>query len=253
MGSSSLLAKSKLRYFAAYIIGALLVWAIVGCGGSGMNGIASTGGKLSLTIAWPAKGQSRYLPVYASSLYFSLAPTDFQGPTQTLIVNRPDTLPLVQIVEFNGPLTSGHYSLTGLAMTSADGQGQVVASASSNVFIAPTGVTTVPLTLASTLYSLDLLDVPLNLQPNNSFQLRVRVLDKDKNEVFIPPSDLTWSVVIGKSVASIDDTGTVTGLTDGAAQVRVSELGANLYSQGDVTVSDAPPPMRRHAVRAKRK
>jgi len=171
MGSSSLLAKSKLRYFAAYFIGALLVWAMVGCGGSGSNGIASNSGKVSLTIAWPAKGQSRYLPVYASSLYFALTPTDFEGPTQTLIVNRPDTLPQVQIVEFNGPLTSGHYSLTGLAMTNSDGQGQVVASATSNLFVAPTGVTTVPLTLASTLYSLDLLDMPLNLQANNSFPI----------------------------------------------------------------------------------
>ena len=241
MGSSSLLVKQKLS-FVAYAIGALLVWAMVGCGGSGGGSTAATPAKVALTIAWPEKKVSRYLPVYASSLVFTLTFQDGEETPRTLTVNRPDTLPLVQTVEFTGPLTSGNYILSGVAMTGPDGTGQVVANATANVFVPPTGVTSVPLTLGSTLYSIDLLDMPLALQVGHEQQLRVRILDKNQNELFIPVSALTWSIVIGKSSASVDDNGLLTASAEGASRVRVSELGANLYSEGQVTVTVAPPP-----------
>ena len=199
-----------------------------------------SGGKVSLSIAWPAKSNSRYIPPYALSLAFTLYALDTQQPPVNLVVNRPDTLPLIQTVTFDGPLLAGHYTLVGLAKTKQNGQGDTVATATNNdVVVQPVGTTTVAMSLASTLYSLELLGVPLNMTVGDVKALQVKVLDQNKVQLFLPNGDLSWSIVFGANVVSLDNGGNVTANAVGAARVRVSEIGAGLYSDGDISVSAA--------------
>jgi hypothetical protein len=217
----------------AYALGAFGVWAVVGCGGSGVD---SGGGKVALTIAWPEP--TRYIPPYAKSISFALYSLDDPNdPGRVLIANRPDILPLIQTVEFVGPIPAGSYSLTGLAMTGTDGTGVTVAKASDTVFVQATGITTVALTLATNLANIDLLDTPISMNVGDVQQLNVKVTDKDNNTIILPNGALTWSVVFGGSRITLDDSGAVTAVSAGSARVRVSEVGAGLYSDGDITVN----------------
>jgi hypothetical protein len=230
----SLLAKNRFAHFLAYALGALVVWAIAGCGGSG-GGMG--GGKVSLTIAWPAPGESRYIPPYAHSLSFTLYALDTEQAPISLVVNRPDTQQLIQTVQFDGPIIGGHYTLTGLAKTGSNGKGDTVATATDNVTVQPTGMTTVSLSLASSLYSVELLDMPLSLTLGQSKSLRVKILDKSKTQIFLPNGALSWSIVFGADVVTLDAQGLLSTSNTGSARVRVSEIGAALYSDGTITVT----------------
>lgn len=230
-----MLAKNRIAQFLAYAVGALVIWAIVGCGGGGSS---TPGGRVSLKIAWPAR-TSRYLPQYANSLSFALYSENNLINPVSLVVNRPAELPLIQEVSFDGPLPADTYILKGLAFTGIDGNGDVVASAIEETVVAAVGTTTVPLSLDSTLASVELNDMPLVMQQGQVQQLSVTVKDKDDNTVFLNNSDLSWSMVFGADVVSVDNDGNVTALTQGDARVRVSEIGAGLYSDGDITVGGA--------------
>ena len=233
-------AKRSIVHFLAYAIGALLVWALVGCGGGGGGGVG--GGNVALKIAWPNVAP-RYIPPYAQSLSFSLYSLD-RNQTLNLVVNRPDTLPLVQTVEFTGPIIAGHYILQGVAKVGFNGMGATVAKNTAPVTVLATGTTTVALTLNSTLYSIDLLDMPLSMKVGDGKQLVVQVFDKDMNQVFLPDGALTWSLLFGADSVSLSDAGFVTATAPGDARVRVSEVGAGLYSEGDVSVAAVSPAFR---------
>lgn len=212
------------------------MWALVGCGGGGGGSVG--GGQVALKIAWPKKTGSRYIPPYAQSLAFSLYSLDSNAASIDLIVNRPDTLPLVQTVDFTGPIPPGRYSLRGVAKVGFNGTGATVANAVANLVQVPvTGTTTVALTLNSTLYSIDLLDMPLSMALGDNKQLTVQVFDKDQSLVFLPDGALTWSLLFGADSVSLTDSGFVSAIAEGSARVRVSEVGAGLYSEGDITVS----------------
>ena len=195
-----------------------------------------SGGKVTMTIAWPQR-TSRYLPQYANSLSFALYSENNLINPVSLIVNRPVEKPLIQEVSFDGPLPADTYILKGTAFTGADGSGSAVAFAVEEVEVAAIGTTTVPLSLDSTLYSVELNDMPLIMKVGQFKQLSVTVKDKDQNLVFLNNSDLSWSMVFGGDVASVDLDGNISALTQGDARVRVSEIGAGLYSDGDITVN----------------
>lgn len=225
-----MLVKNRFATLFAYIVGALLVWAVVGCGGSG----SSSGNGVAMKISWPAP--SRYLPTYARSIVFSLYEVGFEEGARTLTVNRPETLPLIETVKFEGPIPSGTYVVSGQAKTGANGLGDTVSSAFNTVFVPATGTTTVAMTLSSTLSSLTLLNVPMALTVGDLQQLIVVVTDKDGNQVLLPEGALTWSLLFGGDSVSLSESGFLTANAAGTARVRVSEVGANLYSEGDITV-----------------
>lgn len=212
------------------------MWALVGCGGAGAGGAA--GGQVALKIAWPKASSSRYIPPYSHSLSFSLYSLDTNAAPLNLVINRPSDLPLIQTVNFRGPIPAGRYTLQGLAKVGFNGLGDTVAKAQVGLVNVPvSGTATVGLTLATTLYSIDLEDMPLNMMVGGSQQLVVQVLDQDHNQLFLPDGALTWSLLFGGNSVSLTDTGFVTATAAGSARVRVSEVGAGLYSEGDIAVT----------------
>src|SRR4051812_36665930 len=83
-----------------------------GCGGSGSGGsnsAATRKGQVQLHIVWPAKSKAvgRYIPPYASSLFFELSPKGNPNTIYTLVVNRPTGSPATQDVTFGQLLSSG--------------------------------------------------------------------------------------------------------------------------------------------------
>lgn len=226
--------KNRFLTLFAYVVGALLVWAMVGCGGAG----GSSSGSVAMKIAWPAP--TRYLPTYARSIVFSLYNADAlynpEGNSWTVIANRPDTLPLVQTVQFNGPIPAGTYTVTGEAKTGANGLGNTVAAARNTVQVKASGTTTVAMTLGTTLSSLSLRGMPLDINVGQSKLLTVVVKDQQGNQILLPDGALTWSLLFGGDSVTLGPTGFLTANGAGSARVRVSEVGANLYSEGDINV-----------------
>jgi len=210
------------------------------------------GGRVALSIAWPARN-SRYIPPYANSISLTLYSEGNLTSPISLTVNRPADLPLVQQVQFNGPIPADNYTLKGLALTGKDGGGQVVASADAELVVEASGTTNVPMTLASTLYSITLNDMPLSLHVGDVKDLSVTVLDQDHQIIFLNNTDLSWSMVFGADKSSVDSQGIVNGLAEGQARVHVEELGAGIYAEGDINVTSAgsinKKPTIRHALR----
>jgi hypothetical protein len=104
----------------------------------------------------------------------------------------------------------------------------------------------VSMTLASTLKSIELLNMPMTMVEGDSAQLQVKVLDIDDAQIFLPNGALSWSLVFGGGFISVDDEGNVIANAAGSARVRVSEIGAGLYSDGDITV-EVPEALRARA------
>ena len=218
---------------------------LTGCGGGGTSQSATTAvsrhtGKVQLTVNWPALSKSvssRYIPAYASSLYFELTKNDNPTLTYKLAVNRPDAKPSSQTIAFNQFLPVGAYTLAGVARADKDGQGATVASAATSVTVTEGATANVDLALISTIKALTILGQPLSLSVGNSLQLTGKATDPDGKILFVPASALTWTLVTGGSSATLTTGGLLTATAVGAAHIRLAESGAGISSETDVTIT----------------
>ena len=249
---------------APYILTAVTVSLLAllgGCSGSNGNSgkspssavtpvstAATRKGRVQLTVQWPkqetGKATGRYIPAYASSLFFSLQNKDYPQLTYDLPVNRPDTNATTQTVQFSQLIPAGKYALVGFARTEKDGLGATVANAGVEVDVQPDVVTNVDLTLNSTIKSIDISGQPLFLPLSVTLQLTGRALDPDGKTLFVPGTALQWSIVSGSEFATLTSDGKITATATGTVRVRYAEVGAGVSSEADVIIRSqtAQPP-----------
>lgn len=218
---------------------AALLW---GCG-SGSNGGSSNATRtvhVPLRISWPAKttatASGRYIPSYASSILFDLSPKSSPTTHYTLIVNRPSDKPSSQTVTFAQLLNEGDYVLAAAARVGQDGQGATVASAVKNITV-KSGMSPVDLALTSTIASIQILGQPLSATVGANVQLQSGAFDPDGRTLLIPSDALTWSVVSGSQFGTVTATGLLTPKAAGTVRVKLSENGAGLSSEADITIT----------------
>lgn len=219
----------------------LIVLALFGCGGGNSGNNSSTltkTGQVQLHIIWPAKSTvtGRYIPQYASSLFFELSPKGNPAQIYTLIVNRPSSSASTQDVMFSQLLSAGTYELAGAARSLADAQGATVASGAVEVNVQP-GINPVPLTLNSTVRTLLILGQPLAFGVGQSPALQSGAFDPDGNGLLLPDGALTWSVVSGSQFGSITAGGKLTATSAGTIRVRVAEPVTGVKADADVIIS----------------
>ena len=214
-----------------------------GCGSGGNSGAASAVSRqaqVRLNIVWPEKtgnpGTGRYIPSYASSLFLELYLTKDPTKRYTLIANRPSDKPSTQSVVFSQLLNEGDYTLAGAARVSADGQGATVASAVTAVAV-KAGMAPVELSLATTIKTISILGQPLTASIGTNATLQGGAYDPDGRSLLLPAGSLTWSVVSGGSFGTLTPAGVLTPTAAGVMRVRLSEPGAGVTGEANVTIS----------------
>ena len=227
--------------FAALIL--LLSIVISGCGGGNKSASSVTGsGRVQLTIDWPAKltrkaGDTRYIPAYAQSLYFELYRNDTPDRKYQLTLNRPSDKPSTQTGSFDRLLLAGDYTLAGVARTEKDGQGGTVASSAVAVLVKPNETATAALILLSTIKTLQIQGQPLSVASGSLLSLTGKALDPDGKTILLPVGALTWKLISGDAFATLASDGAFTAKAQGVAHVRLSEEGAGVSAEADVTIS----------------
>lgn len=228
-----------------------LLWS---CGGGGSsnsgNGNNSGGnttpqtGRVAVTIDWAqravamalSRSRTRYTPAYALSLQFTLVSTKTASQTYNLTVNRPVATGTPQTLLFTSAIPVGSYTLTGNALTGTDGQGAIVATTSVAVTVQANQTNTIPVTLASTIQSLQLNGAPLQVQVGNSLTLTGYAQDPNGMAIFLPGGDLQWSLVSGAQYATLTSAGLLSGVAPGMVVVKLTEPDTGISAQGDVTI-----------------
>ena len=236
--------KASLPRLAACFLFVQLVF-LVGCG-SGSNNAAGSGssaapsGRVMVRIAWPEKttrsASGRYIPSYASSIFFELYPQKDPTTRYNLIVNRPSDKPSSQDVNFTQILSEGTYVLAASARVGLDGQGATVASAVVTVAVKP-GMNPVDLALSSTIKTIQILGQPLSATIGTNVQLQSGAFDPDGRTLLVPSDALTWSIVSGSQFATLTPAGLLTPKAAGTIRVQLAEAGAGLTTQADITIS----------------
>lgn len=223
----------------AALLACFAILFLNGCG-SGNDGGAALTGRVSVRIEWPPKttrdASGRYLPSYASSIFFELYPKNAPTSRYSLIVNRPAEKPSSQTVSFSQVLNEGDYVLAASARVGADGQGASVASAVVPVAVKQ-GMNPVDLALTSTIKTIQILGQPLTVQVGPDVALQSGAFDPDGRTLLLPSNALTWSVVSGGQFGSLTPAGVLSPKAAGTIRVKLSEAGAGVSSEADVVIA----------------
>ena len=221
------------------LVGLIALVLLTGCGSSSKT-VATRKGQVMLRIVWPEKvsrsATSRYLPAYASSIFFELYPKSSPTTRYNLIVNRPSDKPSSQDVTFSQLLSQGDYVLAASARVAQDGQGATVASASVPVAVKP-GMNPVDLSLSSTIKTIQILGQPLSATVGVNVTLQSGAFDPDGRTLLLPSDALTWSIVSGSQFGDLSSAGLLSPKAAGTIRVRLSETGAGLTSEADIAIT----------------
>jgi hypothetical protein len=155
-----------------------------------------------------------------------------------LIVNRSGDQSYQSSTVFSSAIPEGDHNLTLQAFTGTNGTGTEVATATLLVAVTPGQTTSlnVSANLQTTIQSLTITPVPINLEIGEQLQLTATARDAASNVLLLPQAALSWSVPSGGAACSVSGTGLLTGLQTGQASVRVAEVGGVIDAQEDVTV-----------------
>ena len=232
---------------AQTVVVSLLLFILSGCGGGSNdppNQTSNRSGHVQVQVQWPAyqptrAANSRYLPAYAQSLFLELYPTASPATRYRIAADRPDDKPSVQTVAFNQLIPAGNYTLAAVARIDKAGQGATVASAATSVVVEEGKTFSVDITLATTLKTLAIQAQPLSVSAGSVLSLVGQALDPDGKIVLLPVGALTWKLVSGGAFGAVTTDGAFTAISPGTARVRLSEDGAGVSSEADVTITGA--------------
>ena len=199
-----------------------------GCGGSGSPPF-QRGGRLAVRIAWPSESLSRVIPVATKAIRLEVR----RGATvlASTLVERPGSGALFPEIPIGGvSVRATAYpdpAATGVALAGAD-----VATTVTDGLTA-----TVPLTLASTIDSVQVApsSVTLFLSLVSTRHLTVTARNAQGTVVLVAPEDLQFTSA-APLIALVSSGGTVVGLLPGTTTVTVRERTSGRTFMVPVTV-----------------
>jgi hypothetical protein len=220
-----------------------------GCGSGNSLSVSGRAMPVEMTIAWPERGTSRYIPAYAASIVLTIFPKNATSNIQTLIVNRPSNAPSTQTVRFTQLFVPGEYVLVGNAFSQEAGGGTLVATASSTVTVVADEIAKASLSLSSTIKSLqisyynpfrleeDTVLSAANLVAASGFSniiFLVEAKNADNASVFLPVDGLrfnTGNASITLNARNFARNGISLSMNgSGSGTLSITEVGANITS-----------------------
>ena len=233
--------KTLLRFAVALAVFAAF-GAVAGCGGGATHAPATRAtGHIQIVFSWPARSSAaptRYIPAYAASLTARAVNNDDPNVVYTIVANRPGDKPATQTLTVAQPVLAGAYTLTVEGHVGVDGTGSIVATGTSNVTVSQDQTASAALTLGTALKTLTVVG-PSTLPSASSITLGAKALDPQGQVVLLPTGSLQWALVSGGAFGTLSPTGLFVGTNPGIAHIRVSELGAGLTAEADITVTSS--------------
>jgi hypothetical protein len=211
---------------------------IIGCGGGGSS---TATGKVLVHISWP--GRARYIPPYANSIVCQL--TVNKSSTLAVTANRPSDQPLDGTIAFPQSIPTGSYPLTINAYSEANGQGQIVATATISATVQPGKPTQIDVStdLQTTIDRVVIEGQPLTVPVGERLQLKGHAEDATGFVLLLPAGTLTWSSPAIGDVGSLDaGTGVFVASAAGRATICLTESTANKQAQAELTVTASTSP-----------
>ena len=223
---------------AAFSFVIIIIILLAGCGG-GKTSIAPTA-RASITIRWPDR--SRLIPLAANSITVVFSRNN--QTLQSLTIPRPQNSNTANANFTNLPV--GTLTVTSTAYPTANGTGTAQATGSAPVDIQPNQTTTVTVTMASTIDHIDVTPVNPNI-PNRggTVQLTMTARDIANSIVLTTPSKIQWSTS-NSVVASVSQSGLVTGLTGGGANITATDTESGISGSTSVLVMPTRPRLSAH-------
>jgi uncharacterized protein YjdB len=224
----------RLRYLLSLAVllsvGAGLT-AVSGCGGgqsgASLTQTASTG-RAVVAVNWPSR--SRLIPAASNSIRIEV----LRGANiiASQLIARPDTGESVVTFEHLPvvPLTVRAHAFPG-----ADGSGVAQAAGSAPVTVIAGQTVNFDITMATTVDQIAVTPNDVLLRPGVSATLTVTAKDAAGNIVLIAPEKLQWTIA-DPTIATLSQTGIVTGSRAGKTQVTVTETESGESAAMTVTV-----------------
>jgi sugar lactone lactonase YvrE len=218
------------------LVAVFIAIVVAGCGGGG-GGTPEGAGRATIKITWPDR--SRLIPVASNSIKVTFTKSGVEVASKVL--PRPAT-GNETTADFDA-LPPGVLTITAAAYPTTDGTGVAQAQASMLVTIEAGQVTPVDITMASTIDHLDVTPSPASVQTGSNVQLNVAAKNAANAVVLISPSKTTYESSAA-NIATVSNTGLVTGVAPGSAQITVTELesGKSRTVTVNVTGSSTNPP-----------
>lgn len=226
--------RDAVRYLASAGMVSLTAGVLSGCGGGSSTSLLTGTGRATLVIEWPDLTASRLVPVAANSIVvrFSLSGTTVSSQT----VTRPSS-GNTSTVEF-ASLPPGTLTVTATAYPTTTGSGVAQAEASTTATILADQNVTVSVTMASTISSLSITPSGPALTVGATTPLAMSALNSSGSVVLTSSSTVTWSSS-ATSVATVDASGLVTGISVGTALIMVTESESGKSASVTVSVTAA--------------
>ncbi len=220
------------KRFAELVCALALTVAMIGCGGSSRTlGISPSPGRLTLKVIWPTS--TRLIPQAANAINASLVSGSKSLGSQLLA--RPAGSATTSTVTFTN-LPPGSATLTATAYPNADGTGTAQAQGAVGVTIVASQTASIGVTMNTTIDHLETAPVSPIVTIGQPLQLTVTAKDAAGNVVLTTPGKVTWSSA-SLNIATIDNTGKVTGVAVGSSVLTVTETESGKTTQATVQVS----------------
>jgi outer membrane protein assembly factor BamB len=208
----------------------------MGCGSNGpvrQSALSLPSGRATFSITWPAP--TRLIPAASNSIKVQV--NNGSTPITSQILARPSGGGTAT-VSFD-PLPVGNLTVIATAYPTTNGTGIAQATASIPLVIQASQNTPFSLTMASTIDHVTISPATITVQATQSAQLTATAYDASGNVVLT--SALSWSSS-NRSVATVSQSGSVTGVSAGSAQISVleTESGKSTFVPTTVTLYVEP-------------
>jgi len=213
-----------------FLAGAAVTLAAAGCGGGTFSpgGDSSTGGRMEIEIIWPERQEgTRVIPLAAQSMVFKIYPQEepWTGKILTGSSNRPSSGK--SVIQLN-QLPECKVKVEVFAHPGADGAGVPLGVATQMVTMTPTTPkVTVNFKMSSTVASIEIQDQLGQIEVIQSLTKTIvpSAFNAAGELLLLFPPPQNWKFSIGNtSYATVDSSGTITGLKDGTTTLTVQAV-----------------------------
>jgi outer membrane protein assembly factor BamB len=230
---------------AATVTGGAIV-ALGGCGSGGTGSISggtgsisggTGGGRLAVTINWPAAPTSRLIPSASQSIKAVVSAGTTVVDTKLLV--RPSQPPWTTAVTFTN-LQPGSVTLTATAYPNADGTGTAQSTGAVPATIASGQQAAVSLTMATAVKTLQITPQTPAVTVGANVQLTATAYDGSGNVVLITPGNISWAPTSSGNATVSPATGqttSATGVTTGTQAVTATDSESKVSGSTTVTVT----------------
>ena len=218
----------RLRVPITLVIAGMICAVLAGCGGGSRSPVTSDFGTASFTIEWPTRVGGT---IVAESIKIVIS--NGQTTIANRVVNRSTGDLSTATIE---PIPTGSYVVTVTAYPQPNAGGAPSSEASAILTVRRCETTSITFTALAQVDHVEIAADSLYVPVNGTIKLTATPRSTDGAVVLVAPGSLTWES-LSTPIATVDASGTVTGVAAGSADIKATENGSGLSAVVQITVT----------------